>query len=396
MTASPGLIGSTSRVDAAALPTDYLELARELSLIHGRVMVSRESSGIHFYMASPECLEKDGRIELYKRHLAVNADKYIQKGKQRCAMCMKTSHPYTIEELLEMPPLAERGIKDAPKGTALVTVAETNPDDLEADSQGRLVPKVAGDLVPAYQLPADHPARQYLAYREFDALRLYQQFRLSWCELERVDRFHRPLPLGFAATPQGRLVFHVDMMGKSHGWQARVLELPSEDDCTLFWWHPYDNEWFPVKQRNSPEEKWEPLPETVSLCKEMPKYLFGKGQARNQVLMGLDAAIAWNRGRQVPVCILAEGAFDAGRAGPPGIATLGKFISPFQTEILVRHFKRIVYVADNDEAGTYAKEKLADRLKEHSQVEVHFVAPPAKDLGDTPPAVAAALLKGYL
>lgn len=392
MNATPGL-GGTSRVDVEGMPSDYLELARDLSAIHGRVMVARESSGIHFYMASPECLKTDGRIELYKRHLAVNADKYLHLGKQRCALCMKTNHPYTIEELLNMPPLSERGIQDAPKG-AVVQLAEANPDDLELDSQGRTIPKVAGDLVPVFKLPKDHPARVYLAYRDFDPLKLYQQFRLSWCEADRQDRFYRPLPLGFAATPQGRIVFHVDMLGRSHGWQARVLEVPSDDGQHLLWWHPYEHSWFQVKEMV--DDKWVAMEDTQMLCKEMPKYLFGKGQARNQVLMGLDAAIAWNRGRQVPVCVLAEGALDAGRAGPPGIATLGKFISEFQTEILIRHFKRIIYVADNDQAGTYAKEKLADRLKPHPQVELHFVTPPGKDLGEASPAVAAALLKDYL
>lgn len=392
---TPGLT-TTSKITANSLGPEYLDLARELSLVHGKVMVARESSGIHFYMASPACLTQDGRVELFKRHLAVNADKYLREGKQRCAMCMKTSRAYTIDELLRMPPLDERGIKDVQRGMVQVQVNEARPEDLEPDAQGRMVPKGPGFCVPAFQLPKDHPARLYLAYRQFEAHRLYRQFRLSWCDQEREDRFYRPLPCGFAATPQGRIVFHVDMLGRSHGWQARLLELPTEDQLQLLWWHPYQQVWFPVKHRPTPEDKWEPFEHTAQLCKEMPKYLFGKGQARNQVLMGLDAALAWNRGRKVSTCVLAEGALDAGRAGPPGIATLGKFISEFQTDLLVRHFRRLIYVADNDQAGTYAKEKLSERMKPHPQVEVQFVTPTAHDLGDVPQGEADDLLREHL
>lgn len=389
------MVSTTSNVESGSLPPEYLDLARELSLIHGKVTIARESSGVHFYMASPACLTGDGRVELYKRHLAINVDKYLRDGKRRCALCMKTNTPYEIDELLRMPPLVERGIADAPR-TALVQEAQLAPDQLEPDDQGRMIPKGPGKMVPVFKLPPEHPARIYLAYRGFDAVKLYQQFRLSWCIRERSDTHYRELDSGFSATPQGRLVFYVDMLGRNHGWQARIPELPSQDGTQLLWWHPYNENWFPVKQRKTEQDKWEPLEHTAKLCKDMPKYLFGKGQARNQVLMGLDAALAWNRGRKLTTCVLVEGPFDAARPGPPGIATLGKFISEFQIDLLVRHFQRMIYVADNDQAGTMAREKLADRMQSHPHVAVYFLSPSGKDLGDTPEAEAKAMLANLL
>lgn len=74
----------------AALSDDKLQLAHQLSAIHGDVRVAQEKNGLHFYMASPECLQQDGRSEITKKHLAVNATK-AAAGDKFCAMCMKTT-----------------------------------------------------------------------------------------------------------------------------------------------------------------------------------------------------------------------------------------------------------------------------------------------------------------
>ena len=71
-------------------------LAKRLRRIHGDIKVAKEASGLHFYMASPACLEADGAVELRKMHLAVNVTKYLRDGQDRCALCMKTSTPYTM------------------------------------------------------------------------------------------------------------------------------------------------------------------------------------------------------------------------------------------------------------------------------------------------------------
>ena len=55
-----------------------VRLANQLARIHGKVRITKEASGVHLYMASPICLREYGKAELYKMHLALNADKYLQ------------------------------------------------------------------------------------------------------------------------------------------------------------------------------------------------------------------------------------------------------------------------------------------------------------------------------
>jgi hypothetical protein len=44
------------------LSDEVLSLARDLSAIHGRIRVSVENHGTHFYMASPACLIEDYKL----------------------------------------------------------------------------------------------------------------------------------------------------------------------------------------------------------------------------------------------------------------------------------------------------------------------------------------------
>jgi len=91
------------------VPDEYMELARSLSLIHGTIRIAREASGLHFYMASPYCLEHDGEIELHKMHLALNVDKYFGENNAYAGMCMKSGELYSVHDLQGMPTVAERG-----------------------------------------------------------------------------------------------------------------------------------------------------------------------------------------------------------------------------------------------------------------------------------------------
>lgn len=73
---------------------EALKLAEQLANIHGKIRVAREASGLHFYLASPACLEQDGVVELNKLHLAMNVEKYFSSDERdvSCAMCMKTGY----------------------------------------------------------------------------------------------------------------------------------------------------------------------------------------------------------------------------------------------------------------------------------------------------------------
>jgi len=90
------LAHSMESADSAptVLSDEVTELAYQLSNIHGRVRVTREASGLHFYIASPICLEDDGDIELTKLHCAINVDKYMAGEGNMVARCMKTGTPF--------------------------------------------------------------------------------------------------------------------------------------------------------------------------------------------------------------------------------------------------------------------------------------------------------------
>ena len=68
--------------------------------------------------------------------------------------------------------------------------------------------------------------------------------------------------------------------------------------------------------------------------------------------MGFDAALRWNTDNNMstPIVFIVEGPLDAGRIGPPACAILGKSLSTEQAQLL-RPFKKIVIVMDNDDAG---------------------------------------------
>jgi hypothetical protein len=368
----------------AALTPEMRQLAADLSAIHGLVRVTREAHGVHFYLASPACLAEDGAVELHKCHLAINVTKYME-GHTRAALCHKTDTSYDVMDLLFMRPLSERGYDTKAK---VVEAAALDERLMDKDHMGRLIPKGPGEVVPVTGLPADHPAIQYLTSRKFDPQALHAQFRLSYCVKERPDVYYRRLAGGFAATPQGRLIFYIDVEGVNRGWQARILEATTPDE--KFYYHPYKEEWVPMEDRNPSGEgkPWRPKPQFPDW--DPVKYMIGAGARRNSCLLGLDPAFAHAcqhpdaRGRRW--CFLVEGPLDAGRLGPPAVAMMGKHFSDEQADLVAKHFSRVIFIADNDAAGASALAKvryqLQVRLEGSVALEVMPLPPGRKDAGE--------------
>ncbi len=374
------------------LTDEMLKLARDLSLLHGKVRVCKEVHGFHFYMASPACLEEYGASELDKCHLALNVSKYMA-GENMIAMCMKTDTPYNVMDLLSMPPLSKRGYEDKPE---VIKVAAENLDFLEPDAQGVLVPKGPGKVTPVYQLPPNHPARLYLRSRGFDPLRLYQQFRLSYGEEERTDMFYRRLLNGFRATPQGRLIFFIDVDGVQQGWQARILEV--EENGFRYYWHPYKKAWVKVLRFDAEHpKKWVPVDERWEHWDPV-KYFTAHGTKRNECLMGFDAALAHKLRHGSRHCVFMEGPLDAGRIGPPALAMIGKSLSAQQLALMTREFDRMVYVPDNDPAGLEARDKTLKLFASQDLLHRLTVATLTgdKDLGAMAEAEAMAFVNSHL
>jgi hypothetical protein len=387
-------------------PAAILELAERIKLRHGDVRIAREKSGWHIYCASPIGLVENGRIELTKKHLAINAEKLLGIGKfaakrgsysqDRTAQCMKTGKCYLISDLLQMPPLAARGIQT--KGTARVSVSDTSKS-LVRDAAGNLVPDVPGVTVPLSSLPADHPAIQYLTRRGYSIPALEFQFGAAFCtqeapESEELNRWYRRGPDGFYDTPQNRIIFYVDVKGVRRGWQARYIEAEAEKVQYIL--HPYRNQWVATAQRDQ-KGKWAPLPGYDTL--NLSKYKTAFGASRNEIVMGYDAAVQWNKANALPrpVCVISEGPLDAARIGAPGLAVMGKSLSENQARLVADYFRRVILVADNDKPGQEAKAKMFAELSEYlTDITCVDVPSQYKDLGEMPYGEAMALLGPHL
>lgn len=354
-----------------------VELAKKLAEIHGPVHIRKESSGVHLLMACPKCLAAYGRREMKSRHLQLNADKLFKIGEHRdsflphrrgaasrppktgYAQCMKEHGPFTLDQMLGYPTLKERGIDNyEPR----VFKSDNTDRYLIPDGKGHMIPDHPGEVIPLTKLSHDHPALAYLAERDYDPIKLYQQFRASWCvreapEGKTYNRFYRKHDFGWKSTPQGRIVFYSDVCGQQVCWQARYLELPGNPPLL---WHPYAERWLPRP----------PWPAKEGLV----KYTTATGALRNNQLCGYDhvTAAASVLPRNQRVCVLTEGPLDAARFPDRGLAVLGKFMSEPQAILVKLAFDRAVLAFDADAAGRDACEKASVLLARNGVKTVNF------------------------
>jgi hypothetical protein len=412
-------LSSTQGLSLTTIPRPILMLAEALSRLHGPAVIRNESNGYHIYLPSPECLKTDGRKEIQSRHLTVNASRYKQTDdwvrkhgaiKEQSmldfsAICHKTNTKFRVTDLLnekKFPPLEKRGLPNI--SSKIICAATQRTESLVDDGKGNMVPMDPGEVIPINQLPPYHPAVEYLKSRNYDLDSLYHQFRCSYCIAEQPENpakgiFYKRLPLDFKDTPQGRIVFYSMINGVQVGWQARILE-KTEDDVK-FYWHPYKQKWTPVQYKNNDTGKWDVFPGVEIKDGPYPilwkpsKYKTATGMTRNETLMGVDAAMEFNKKFKLkkPVVFLVEGPLDAGRIGPGAVALLGKYFSENQASVLLSRFKKIVLVSDNDKAGNELKERVTELLHD-KLVELVFAEVPAphKDVGDMSTEAALNLL----
>jgi hypothetical protein len=364
----------------AELSRDARILAEALMRIHGPITVAREASGLHFYMASPAALERDGIVELAKRHLAVNADRYLGVGRYanlspkeraRAGQCMKTSHGYSVQTLLRMPPLEKRGIAVTEAPTLTI---QRKTQWLVRDQYGDEVPMFPPRTTRLDALPPQHPAIEFLHSRRYDPARLQLEYDALWCDEEvsedpAAERYYRKLPDAWKITSQGRILFPAIMNGRYRGWQGRI---PQREVAGIrSYWHPYRGRWEECEYFCAVTRKWLPLAHLTADRREweMLRYFTGPGTSRSEILLGLDHAVAARyRYGSVPTVVLAEGPLDVARFGQPALPLLGKFLGQGQAETIARHFKRVLYVRDDDASGLAAAKSVTSALAGRCQV----------------------------
>lgn len=420
-------VRGTSEVVVNHLPPEVQQFAEALAARHGSILASREKNGLHLNMACPSCLNEDGVVELKKRHLAVNAEKFLRHGqweheeinqkiRDRAAQCMKRKdHRFKISNLLTWPPLVERGIKESVAKVRFVD----NTHWLVDDGKGNIIPGgpgngSPGDVVPINILPEDHPAVCYLRQRGYDLESLWQQFRCSYCVQEwrqdrQAGRFYRRMPEGFWDSPQGRIIFFADMEGVQKGWQARIIDHAYEQDGVRYkaFWNGHTNQWHTMECWSEEKGKYVALPQYTGddYDWDPSKYRTANGSQRNELIFGLDAAIAWNkqqRPHRMPIVLTMEGPLDAGRARAPAVAHIGKWLSDQQAAVLARHFAVALHVPDNDQAGEENMEHSVKLLGKHMEAQSWRVpgqlpgVPSCKDMGDVPQPLADVFMGSLL
>lgn len=361
----------------------HKDLAARLSVLHGDVTEHSECHGIHLHMACPACLVSDGTTELRKKHLSINISK---KSAPCCCHKSEGGHKFRLEELLEMPSLDDRGIRDYPRSGK--PRYSTMSNALEKDADGRMVPIRAGKLVPVTSLPSDHPAIEYLRNRQFTNLQqLVDRYQLSLCVAPNESRGKvYPLPFGFTTGQAGKLVFTIVQDGLYEGWQARTIEKAEGD--FKYELHNDCRTWVPVA-RKSDCGAYVGLEDPaynrqgMEKCLLRPKYHSCRGMMKSNILPGYDSCVKANKERDAAdlprVIVLCEGIFDAAALGPLAVPLLGASISPAQVE-LVRKIVRpciqerrpdvVIYIADNDKKGQEAADRVSTMLQNGPVIKV--------------------------
>jgi hypothetical protein len=359
------------------LAEEQMEIARRLERLHGDIHVTREASGIHLNMASPVALQLDGDQELQKRHLAVNITKALQRI-PNCAYCMKYRKPYTLNELFNFKPLVERGV--AASVTLGVSSVSGNEDRMEEIEPGVFVPHKPGAEIALDRLPETHVVHQYLRQRQFDPVQLQAQFGCTFCTRHNPVLYWKRGPGDLDNTSQARLIFYIyGETGQYEGWQGRVLDRMQGNTYEVY--HPYLNRFEAVYTREGDIKIFKQRYDGA----DIHKYLTAVGTRRNQVLIGLHAAVK----ARLPYLILTEGPLDAGRLGPPACAALGKFVSRHQLKRCAGIAGTLYYVSQNDAAGEEARAKLA-KVSAEMGIPVTRLVPPDEfnDVGEMSPEQA--------
>lgn len=368
--------------------------------------IAIERNGVHLHLACPTCLDEDGKSELRKKHLTINAS----KGSDKAVLCHKhegeASHRFTIPELLNFPTLAERGITTFGKNGGVARSASANPNNFEMGPDGYIVPKKPGKCTHVTHLEKDHPAIEYLRNRGFtDLPALVDRYGLSLCTEPNPTKKYARLPLGFTNAPVGQLVFFIEVNGRYKGWQSRLIE--KVDGHKKFVLGPDCTNWVHVQDYNEATGKWEGLADPSYRPSEgydnkwhMSKYTLSPGVFKQDIFMGYDACVRWNEARSLAglprVVVLVEGVLDAAALGYPALPMLGNSLSNMHMR-LIRDIIRpcvqeaqpdlLLYVFDNDEKGKASMSQILERFQDIQggpPLAVHTVQPPAgrKDVGE--------------
>lgn len=151
-----------------------------------------------------------------------------------------------------------------------------------------------GTVIPLTELPSDHPAREYVASRGFDAEFLTTNFNIGLCINVDEPRLY---------TARGRLYIPVTYRQELVGWQCRAIDTKSE-----------------------------------------PKYYNAPGMKKSSLLYNYDQA------QIQPYVIVVEGVPSVWRLGKAAVCLFGKTMSYYQQKLIARTWagKPVFLLLDHD------------------------------------------------
>ena len=270
--------------------------------------------GEHYYVNCPYCA--DGRQRLSFSYLWSGLDcddPYAEIHRVHCFNedCVNNSgrqNDLVGKLLCNLPVVKEAREKlKHPKPQSAIT----------SDGQAERVITLPAGCIPVDQLPADHPAVQYLQDRGFDVNELSQKWEVSYCE---YDGMCKPMIFTRIVIPYYR----------------RKLLVPKTDPN-------------PVQKTLA---GW--TARSIAAIERGPKYLTCAGMKKSQMLYGIVNALQSPIQEFVAVC---EGTTDVWRAPFPAVALIGKTMSETQKDLLIQNFKnRVILVMVDSDAKTEAAE----------------------------------------
>ena len=354
------------------LKDEYARLITHLLSIHetGMLHYSVSTNSFELRIPDPYLLVEDGAKELYSKHLYINLTKFIDMNHGAPARCVKNGRVYTMLELLNMKPLRDR--------------QDTLPWDVDLilnkfKQKTLIIPKTAmevtpdykveppGECIPITELPAVHPAIEYLNSRGFNAediKQLYKQFDTSFCISTKQD-FYKPLYDGLSKSPVGKLIFFVKHFGELKGWQSRRLEKVIGETKYFYHYDPinaFKSGWVPVAKYDPASTKYKPFPDVPKALME-GKYVIGFGTRASDCLLGFDAALEYgNQPTHSRSIVIVEGALDAGKFGAPACSVFGCRVSKKQAELMLNNFDKIFFIKDHDVAGNELELSLKEQF----------------------------------
>lgn len=257
----------------------------------------KSKNGLEFRICCPFCHRTTGKEDKkYKLYLNPDVNK---------CFCFKCNYKGTVSNLFK----DMRFNNDNP---FIKERIRTLPDDVNSP----------GTLYKLSELPEDHIALRYLKGRGFDPVVLEEFYGVKYCgEGYRLSNIF---------DTSNTIIFPIWMTGKLVGWQSRLLYSPdklTDSECAALGYQYVDGKYI-----------------------RPPKYFTSPGLDKGRILFNYDSA------RKSEVVVVTEGPMDCIASGPCSVATLGKGVSKYQSNLIKTYWKLAITLLDPGDADTQAEQ----------------------------------------